>query len=1066
MDVGETQNNINEAVQRKICMDMPGGILWYKAGPTPRIIFANKTSLEIMGYGLLSEAELAGKDNLFEFVHPDYISYVKEKNLNMERTGMQTKLELSLVNKDGRIYCISGSATPSKNSEGNPYIQLAYTDITETVKSKNELKYRESIIKCAIEQSNMAIWTYNIKERRVEGEYWGENLFGDYFNAPNSPEVFYGSGSIHKEDESLVKAMYTDLFAGKTNVQSIARWMNKSTGNYFWCKIVYTTKFDEHGKPVKAIGTATDVGSSKYLNVRYKEEMGLMEIVTPKTLYNMRANLVTGEIEEIVGLGNKNNSLAKSGNVEEFLSKVLNSITTADDRERAAKILNLDYFFYRYEKGLSAFSVEYVRKFDDGNERFVHVEIRLRKNPITNALTAFLYGTDVSSEKINREIINRIMQMDYEFLGLINVETAKVGAYYYKGMLDIYTAVKQDDYGKAIRAILQKTVLEEYKETAFEQMSLVTIKAALEKQAVYRCILPAVDRNGKVVWKKWAFSYLSKEKTTIVYCRRDITDIVEGEQAKNRELADALMAAELASKAKTDFLSRMSHEIRTPMNVIIGMSTIAAKAAGKNEEVSECIAKIGISAHYLLSLINDILDMSKIESGRVFLHHEEINMTEVLKEINDICYAQAAQHNVNYECIVGHTLDDYYVGDAGKLQQVLINIISNAIKFTPEGGKVNFSVQQVRKTGKKVNIKFVVNDTGCGISEEFLEHIFEPFAQEETGTTSKYGGTGLGLAISNNITNMMGGKIIIRSIKNIGSEFTVTIPLDVSEKSLLRQKDDRVSSLVNLNTLVVDDDVNVCEEATALLTDMGINAEWVDSGQKAIAKVQEKIAQAHYYDIILVDWKMPDMDGIETTRAIRKIVGPEVTIIIITAYEWTNIEQAAKNAGANSLMDKPIFKSSLAAAFTKTFQSKEKENIVNNLETFDFSNKCLLLVEDHPINAEVAKKLLTCKGFAVDIANNGLRALELFTTKPPGYYDAILMDIRMPLMDGLQATQAIRRLDKADANTVPIIAMTANAFEEDVENTKRAGMDAHLAKPIEPKLMYKTLYHFIYNKKN
>lgn len=1066
MYVGESENNVAEAVQRKICMDMSGGILWYTAGLNPRIIFANKTSLEIMGYGLLAEAEIAGKDNLFDFVHSDYIFYIKEKNRTIERTGMQNKIELSLVNKSGEIYYISGNAKLSKNSEGNSYIQLSYTDITEIAKSKNELKYRESIIKCAIEQSNMAIWTYNIKERKIEGEYWGENLFGDYFNALNSPEVYYGSGNIHKEDEPLVKAMYTELFAGKPIVKSTARWLNKLTGNYFWCKIVYTTKFDEYGKPVKAIGTATAVGSSKYLNVRYKEEMGLMEIVTPKTLYNIRANLVTGEIEEIIGLCSGNKSLVKSSNFAEFLSKILNSITTADDRAQAAKILNLDYFFYRYEKGLSAFSVEYVRKFDDGSEHFVHVEIRLRKNPITNALTVFLYGTDVSSEKINREIVNRIMQMDYEFLGLIDVESAKVGAYYYKGMLDIYTAIKQDDYAQAIRAILQKTVLEEYQKTAFEQMSLATIKAALEDKSVYRCIYPAVDKNGKVIWKKWAFSYLSKRKNTIVYCRRDITDIVEGEQEKNRELADALMAAELSNKAKTDFLSRMSHEIRTPMNVIIGMSTIAAKTIGKDEETTQCIAKIGISAHYLLSLINDILDMSKIESGRVLLRHEEINMTEVIKEINNICCSQAMQNNVSYECIVDHTLDDYYVGDAGKLKQVLINIISNAIKFTPEGGKVNFSIQQVKRTAKKVNIKFIVNDTGCGISEEFLKHIFEPFTQEETGTTSKYGGTGLGLAISNNITNMMGGKIIIRSIKNIGSEFTVTIPLDVSEKSLVRKKDDRFHSFVNLKTLVVDDDINVGEQAIALLTDMGIKAEWVDSGQAAVAKVQEKIAQAHYYDIILVDWKMPDMDGIETTRAIRKIVGPEVTIIIITAYEWINIEHEAKNAGANSLMDKPIFKSSLAEVFTKTFQSKEKENVINNLKNVDFFNKRLLLVEDHPINSEVAKKLLTCKGFAVDIANNGLRALELFTTKPPGYYDAILMDIRMPLMDGLQATQAIRRLDKADANTVPIIAMTANAFEEDIENTKKAGMDAHLAKPIEPNLMYKTLYHFIYNKKN
>ena len=253
------------------------------------------------------------------------------------------------------------------------------------------------------------------------------------------------------------------------------------------------------------------------------------------------------------------------------------------------------------------------------------------------------------------------------------------------------------------------------------------------------------------------------------------------------------------------------------MNVIIGMSTIAAKSIGKDEETADCIGKIGISARFLLSLINDILDMSKIESGKMFLRNEDIPFAEFLKGLNDICYSQAEQSNVCYECIVDHMMDDYYVGDAGKLQQVLINIISNAIKFTQEGGKVTFSVQQVQRTAKNATIKFVVNDTGCGISEKFLEHIFEPFAQEDGGTTSKYNGTGLGLAISKNIVDMMGGKITIRSIKHIGSEFTITVRLDVSSKSAPKEDTDILHRLVNLRSLVVDDDVNVCEQATATL---------------------------------------------------------------------------------------------------------------------------------------------------------------------------------------------------------------------------------------------------------
>lgn len=528
-------------------------------------------------------------------------------------------------------------------------------------------------------------------------------------------------------------------------------------------------------------------------------------------------------------------------------------------------------------------------------------------------------------------------------------------------------------------------------------------------------------------------------------------------------LDSALLAAKQANSAKSDFLSRMSHEIRTPMNAIIGMATIAAQNIGNDTEVSDCISKIGISSRFLLSLINDILDMSRIESGKMLLKSEKIPFEEFINNVNSICYTQAQAKDIDYENICDTNLEDYYIGDAMKLQQVIINILSNAVKFTPSHGKVTLSVTQRKKTKNSAVLRFVINDTGCGISEEFIPKIFEPFAQEHSGITSMYGGTGLGLAISKNLVDMMSGSIKVRSIVGSGTEFTVDVLLGITDESRTRYLNKANYNFAQLKTLVVDDEVIVCEQAMITLKEIGVTSEWVDCGIKAISKVKEMQEKNIYYDLILIDWKMPDMDGIETSRHIRELVGHNVTIIIMTAYDWATIEHEAKLAGVNMLMSKPMFKSNLISAFSKALgRNLEKDTVIK--DEFRFDGKRVLLAEDHPLNVEVATKLLVSKGFLVEHAENGLRALEMFTTSKVGYYDAILMDIRMPDMDGLQASYNIRRWRRDDAKTIPIIAMTANAFDEDIQKSKAAGMNAHLAKPIEPRLLFQTLYDFIYKK--
>ncbi len=656
-----------------------------------------------------------------------------------------------------------------------------------------------------------------------------------------------------------------------------------------------------------------------------------------------------------------------------------------------------------YAAGKTDYHYEFLCRYN-GNAFWGSMNFKSCLNPETGDIIVFFYVMDITEQKLTERLLKSIAELDYDSITDVDIRR------------DTYQQVSFNSSEKNLipwQGEFQKEITkiaEQYMDSAagneyLRQLDSGYMKAMLKDQNTYSFVTEMRDEYGNVRVKRFKVFYISRELGRICIVRTDVTDIVRGEQRQKEELAAALAAAEQANAAKSDFLSRMSHEIRTPMNAIIGMSTIAAKSIGDDEQVADCISKIGISSRFLLSLINDILDMSRIESGKMLLKNEKIPMEDFLCGINSICYPQAASKAVEYECIVDPVLDDYYIGDAMKLQQVLINILNNAIKFTGESGKVTLSASQRSRMKNDAVLRFIINDTGIGMSEEFLPHIFEPFTQESIGTTALYGGTGLGMAISKSIVDMMDGKITVRSIKGIGTEFTVDVKLGITEEEKLRHNQKKQNfNFSHLKTLVVDDDVAVCESAVVTLHEMGIKAEWVDSGRKAVDRIRECWARGAYYDMVLIDWKMPEMDGIETARQIRRIVGPDVTIIIMTAYDWSSIEHEAKLAGVNLLMSKPMFKSSLVSAFSRALGEKEEQEQEAAGFDFDFSGKRVLLVEDNAINTEVAALLLTDQGFAVDTAENGLRALEIFSKSEPGYYDAILMDIRMPIMDGLSAT--------------------------------------------------------------
>ena len=540
----------------------------------------------------------------------------------------------------------------------------------------------------------------------------------------------------------------------------------------------------------------------------------------------------------------------------------------------------------------------------------------------------------------------------------------------------------------------------------------------------------------------------------------DIDSEMRDSLEKSQALSDALRTAEEASKAKTVFLSNMSHEIRTPMNAIIGLDNLALHDPDISEGTRDYLEKIGNSAKHLLNLINDILDMSRIESGRLVIKNEEFAFSKLMEQVNTIFSGQCRDKGLTYDCRINGHVDDYYIGDDMKLRQVLINILGNAVKFTPEGGNVDFIVEKTAEYDGKSTLTFVIRDTGVGMSKEYLPKIFETFSQEDDTAANKYGSSGLGMAITKNIVEMMNGKIMVESEKGKGTTFTVSVTLLNSDRKGTEEEGELQFNPQEMSVLVVDDDAVAGDHAKLILEKAGIAADVVLSGKEAVEAVKLHHARREPYNLIIVDWQMPEMDGVETTRQIRAITGDESAIIILTAYNWDDVYEEAMKVGVDSFIAKPLFAGNLMDELKMSLKKKQLA-VSGEKEKADLTGRRILLAEDTEINAEIMVEILGMNEIVTEHAENGKIAVEMFSSHPEGYYDAILMDMRMPEMDGLEATTAIRAMDRDDAKKIPIIALTANAFDEDVQRSLQAGLNAHLSKPVDPDVLFETLENML-----
>ena len=515
----------------------------------------------------------------------------------------------------------------------------------------------------------------------------------------------------------------------------------------------------------------------------------------------------------------------------------------------------------------------------------------------------------------------------------------------------------------------------------------------------------------------------------------------------NQALSDAVAAAETANRAKSTFLSNMSHDIRTPMNAIIGFTTLALSNIDDKERVKDYLAKTLASSNHLLSLINDVLDMSRIESGKIHLEEVEVNLSDVLHDLKTIVSGQIYAKQLElYMDAMDVTDEDVYC-DKTRLNQILLNLLSNAIKFTPAGGTVSVRVRQLAgKVHGCGQYEFRIKDNGIGMSPEFAKKIFEPFERERTSTVSRIQGTGLGMAITKNIVDMMGGTIEVQTAQGKGSEFIICVPLRTQDE---HRPVEKITELEGLKALVVDDDFNTCDSVTKMLVKVGMRAEWTLSGKEAVLRARQSIEMSDVYHAYIIDWRLPDMNGIEVTRQIRSL-HDNTPIIILTAYDWSDIEVEAKAAGVTAFCSKPMFMSDLRETLMSALGQKLTDASQELLpeKNADFKDRHILLVEDNELNREIAQEILREYGFRVDTAENGAVAVEKVRTAAPGSYDLVLMDVQMPVMDGYTATRQIRALEDPALAEIPILAMTANAFDEDRRTAMESGMNGFLSKPI------------------
>lgn len=657
--------------------------------------------------------------------------------------------------------------------------------------------------------------------------------------------------------------------------------------------------------------------------------------------------------------------------------------------------------------------------------------------------------------------------MDYEYNAFMTAMKVSVSKHLFD---EHFTVLWANDYfydligykKEEYEELFHNHVDEYYKDDpdSVEIMAQVIMDAYEQKEPGYEFECPMSVKGGKVAWIRVTGRFTDElfEGVPVIYTiYTDITKLKNMQmelEERSRQLSEALVMAENANRAKSDFLSRMSHDIRTPMNAIIGMTDIAAAHIDDSAKIQDCLKKISLSSQHLLGLINDVLDMSKIESGNIALNMEVMSLPDVLENVVAIMQPVFKERKQHFSVHLQKVEHEEFVCDTLRLRQIFINILSNASKFTPEEGHILFEIEELSSSNQeKANLKFTFSDTGSGIDADFLPYIFEAFSRERDSRVDKTEGSGLGMAITKKLVDLFGGDIRIESQLEKGTTFYIELPMQISNGVICPK------SCEGVRVLVVDNDEMACEYLVQSLIELGVDAGWLNNGADAVERITKAGKAGKAFDMVLLDWKMPGMDGVQTARAIRRNAGESIPILIASAYDWGDIESEALQAGVNGFLQKPLFKSTLCRGIQNYVLGNHSSQ--TKKEEVSYSGKRFLLVEDNALNREIAVELLSGMGAMIDIACDGEEGVEVFQKSAEAYYDVILMDVQMPRMNGYEAVRKIRSLLRKDAVSVPILAMTADAFAEDVAAAKEAGMNGHLAKPLDGAAMSREISKYL-----
>ena len=756
--------------------------------------------------------------------------------------------------------------------------------------------------------------------------------------------------------------------------------------------------------------------------------------------------LYLGNAEDVQALKDTLASLREEH--ADYLDFCARTDTTAEDI-RAYGQERLDPLYDKvFEQTEGIISTAKMRKVAYGEEAEALRQRNLSASVVLMSLmVAVLLAAQYALHRQRKELVYRSKLFDSLSQSIDDafiIRDAQTGAINYRGLnLERILGIRMADVDALYRG-LNETDARDFR----EQLSDPRFPSPLEKMVEY------TKPDGEKRWmliRVYRVEDLDSPQLITVFSDRT-------EEVRSRRiLQEAMLTAERANTAKSDFLSRMSHEIRTPLNAIIGMTAIAAASVRDPARVEDCLSKITFSSKHLLMLINDVLDMSKIESSKMILQSEPFDIFELINGFVSTVYAQTKAKGIEFEETMENFGEDaVFIGDPLRLNQILLNLSSNAVKFTAPGGRIRLNVSR-RRSGTTTDVlRFVLSDTGIGMTQEALDRIFKPFEQADASIAKRFGGTGLGMSITKNLVTLMGGQIQVESEAGAGTTCIVDLPFKKGTESSLPEPDFAQQGLC---ALIVDDERQVCEQTAVLLEKIKIEAEWRLSGAEGVERVKQAHMSGRDIDLCLVDWKMPDMDGVEVTRRIRREVGNDVPIVLISAYDVSEVEEEARAAGVNGFLPKPLYRSSVYAVIKAALENRGRLADVPEQSSAGapLEGMRLLVAEDNALNLEIAQTLLRMKGARVDSAADGKQALDAFLSSPPGYYDAILMDVQMPVMDGHEAARRIRTSTHPQAQEIPIIATTANAFSEDISAALSAGMNAHISKPLDVGQLCKTL---------